>query len=92
MQDQGYLCWITEHWNAFAHIRQDLWGFCDVLCIRENEIVAVQCTSYSNISARVKKIANHENTPLVRKAGVRIVVQGWRKINNRWQCREVDLS
>ena len=92
MRKDGYLAWITEHWDSFSRKRRDLWTFCDVLCVRDSEVVAVQCTSYTNISARVKKIQECEYTPDVRKAGIRIVVQGWRKVNNRWQCKEVDLS
>ena len=92
MRKEGYLPWITEYYNFFDKKRHDLWTFCDVICVRDNEVLAVQCTSYDNISARVKKIRDCEYTPDVRKAGIRIVVQGWRKVNNRWQCKEVDLS
>lgn len=92
MRANGYICAITEHWNPFARIRQDLFGFIDVLCIRENEIVGVQTTSYSNISARVNKIADHENIGHVRKAGIRVLVHGWHKVGNRWTLREVDCS
>lgn len=92
MRKDGYLPWVTETWNSFARKRQDLWTFCDVLCVKDSEVLAVQCTSYDNISARVKKIGECEYTEQVRKANIRIVVQGWRKVNNRWQCKEVDLS
>jgi len=92
MRDLGYFCWITEHWNHFAKIRQDLWGFCDILCIQGKDIVAVQTTSYSNVSARVKKITEHENVTAVRKAGIRIFVHGWRKVDGHMKCRTVDLS
>lgn len=90
MRKEGYLPWVTEHFARGR--RHDMWTFCDVYCIKEGESVAVQCTSYSNISARVKKITECEFTERVRKANIRIVVQGWRKVNNRWQCKEVDLS
>jgi hypothetical protein len=92
MRDLGYLCAVTERWNPFARIRQDLWGFVDVLCLRDNEIVGVQATSGSNASARVAKIAEHENVGAVRKAGIRIEVHSWRKVKGRWDCRVVDCS
>jgi hypothetical protein len=93
MRNRGYKCAITEHWNPFAKIRQDLFGFIDVLCLGDNEVIGVQATSYSNISARVKKIAEHENVGLVRKANIRILVIGWHKgDDNRWKFREVDCS
>ena len=93
MREKGHLCWITEHWNSFARIRQDLFGFIDVLCLGENEIIGVQTTSYSNISARVKKIQEHENVAAVRKAGIKIVVHGWKKDKSgKWIVKEVDIS
>jgi hypothetical protein len=92
LREEGYLCQVVEHWNPFARIRQDLFGFIDVLALKENEVLGVQATSYSNVSARVNKIAEHENISAVRKAGIRVQVWGWRKVNNRWTVRIVDVS
>ena len=92
LKAQGYTVDITEHWNSFARIRQDLFGFIDILALREGETLAVQTTSYSNVSARVKKIAEHENVGIVRDANWRIEIHGWHKVGNRWQVRVVDLS
>ncbi len=77
LRKEGYTVAITEHWNNFARRRVDLWGFCDLLALRKGETLCVQCTSESNASARVKKIAEHENTPAVRDAGWSIWVMGW---------------
>jgi hypothetical protein len=91
MRDAGYLCQVVEHWNQFAHIRQDLYGFIDVLCVKGEDIVGVQATSGDNVAARVTKITEHENWPLVCNA-IRIVVHGWRKNSKgRWVLREVEL-
>ncbi len=92
LEDQGYLVAVVEKWNAHAKIRQDLFGFVDLIAIREGETLGVQTTSYSNVSARINKIAEHENVGMVRKAGWRIVVHGWHKVKNRWVVREVDIS
>jgi len=92
LRADGWLVEVTERWNPFARIRQDLYGFVDVLAVREGETLAVQATSYSNISARVNKIAEHNNIGMVRKAGWRVEVWGWRKVNNRWTVKVVDLS
>jgi hypothetical protein len=92
MRDRGYLCEVTERWNPFAKIRQDLYNFVDVLCIKEGETVAVQTTSYGNISARVKKISELDSSAIVKLAGWRIIVQGWRKDKaGKWVVREVEL-
>jgi hypothetical protein len=88
----GYTCAITEHWNSFAKIRQDLFGFIDILALADGRVIGVQTTSYSNLSSRVNKIMEHTNTPAVRKAGIQILVHGWRKIDGRWICKIVDLT
>ena len=93
MRKLGYTAAITEHWNGFAKIRQDLFGIVDVLCIGQGETVAVQCTSGANVASRVSKIADHANTPFIRKAGWKIVVHGWRKnAAGKWTLREIDCS
>ena len=54
----------------------------------------MQTTSYSNVSARIKKITDHENVGAVRKAGIGIVIHGWHmpKGKRKYEVREVDLS
>lgn len=93
MRDQGYLCEITEKWNVFAKIRQDLYGFVDILCVKDGKTVAVQTTSYSNMSARIKKIQGLESYPIVRSAGWEIVIHGWKKDKaGKWMVREVVME
>lgn len=92
MRERGYLCQVVEHWNPFARIRQDLFGFIDVLCIKEGEVVGVQTTSRSNISTRYNKIKDHENVWWVLDSGIRILIQGWEKNKSgRWEMREVEV-
>jgi len=93
LREEGWLVDVVEKWVPGARIRKDLYGFIDILCIRGNEMLAVQVTSGSNVSARVKKIAEHENVAAVRKAGMAIHVHGWRKNSKgRWVLRVVDCS
>ena len=92
LRAEGYTAEVVERWNPFAKCRQDLFKIVDVLAVGNGETVAVQCTSYSNISARVRKIADAEAVPDMRDAGWRILVQGWRKVMGKWVCREVDCS
>jgi hypothetical protein len=79
LRADGWTTAIVEHWNAHARVRQDLFGFIDILALRDGETLAVQATSGSNVAARVAKIAESETAPIVRKAGWRIEVWGWRK-------------
>ena len=93
LKDEGYLVAITEHWNPFARIRQDMFGFCDIMAIRDKEILFVQTTSATNANARIKKIANCEHVGIIRKAGIMIHVHGWHKNkSNRWECKVRDVS
>lgn len=93
LEKLGYRVAITERWNPHARIRQDLFGIIDLIGIREGETVGVQTTSGSNVSARVRKIADSEATPDIRAAGWRILVHGWTKgKNGRYTLREVDVS
>lgn len=92
MRDRGYMAAVTERWNPHARVRQDLFGIVDVLCLGEDDIVAVQTTSASNMSSRVRKIEDSEALPALRRVGIRVVVHGWRKgANGRWFVREIDI-
>jgi len=44
------------------------------------------------VSARVRKLTDSPALPILRKAGIRVLVHGWRKVRGRWQLREVELS
>lgn len=93
LRDAGYTCAIVEHWDHYARKRRDLFGMFDLLCIREGETLAVQTTSGSNVSARVKKLTESELLAPVRKAGWVVHVHGWRKgANGRYALRVEDLS
>ncbi len=92
LRDLGYHCEIVEKWNSFTKQRKDLWGWCDILAIRENEVLAVQVTS-TGVAERIKKIEDSPTVALVRKAGIRIEVHGWRKNSKgRYVIRVEDIS
>jgi len=92
LRADGYLVAITERWNAFAKIRQDMFGFIDLLAVKEGEILAVQTTSASNMSARAKKIADSENIGMIRKSGIKVHIHGWVKNGRKWECKVMDVS
>lgn len=78
LREKGYLCAIVEKWNPHARIRQDLWGWCDILAIKKDEVLAVQVTSTA-VAARIKKIQESETIHRVREANIRVEVHGWSK-------------
>lgn len=91
LRDQGYRAAVVEHWNPFAHVRQDLFGIIDVVAIGKGITIGVQCTSYGNGSARVKKIAEAEATPWLREANWQLEVHEWTK-GKRGPPRITDVS
>ena len=92
LREQGYHCEIVEKWNSFTKQRKDLWGWCDILAIRKDEVLAVQVTA-SAVADRIKKIQDSTTVALVRDAGIRIEVHGWRKNSKgRYDNRVEDIS
>lgn len=102
LRDNGYVAGVVEKWipskfHPAGGVRKDLLDFIDIMAFKEGEVLAVQSTSYSGVSSRVKKIESDDlaaNVAAVRKAGVKIHVHGWKKnaLRNRWELRVVDLS
>jgi hypothetical protein len=93
LRDDGWFCWITEHYNYFSKTRQDLWGFVDIIALKPGQRLAIQTTTASNMSARIKKIADHENVGKVRDADFMIHVHGWHQDDKKkWHCKVKDVS
>lgn len=93
LRKRGYRCQVVEQTIPKTFIKRDLFGLVDVLAIRENETLAVQVTSGSNVAARLTKIAESEAIGDIRKAGWAFHIHGWRKAaNGRWVLREIDVS
>lgn len=63
LREQGYLPAVVEKWNPHAHVRQDLFGFVDIVAVRRDETLAVQACSGAggDPARRVRKIAEHPN-------------------------------
>lgn len=98
MRDEGWTCAITERWNPHVKIRQDLFGFIDILCFKDEITLAVQTTSGDHVAERIDKI---RALPVARDwSGTifrQIRVHGWRKVGPRgkrkvWECREVPVE
>lgn len=84
---------VVEHWNAFTKRRNDLFGMFDILGVAPGQTIAVQTTSHTNVSARVKKIREHPNLIPVLESGWILEVHGWRKNKSgRWELsRRVEI-
>lgn len=79
-QSLGYTVAIVERWNPFAKVRQDLFGFGDLLCMKQGEpLLLVQTTSTGNMASRIKKIEGLEASKVWLSTGNKIEVWGWAK-------------
>lgn len=96
--------WIVEHWNSFAHIRQDLFGFVDVLALvrplgnTKHQTWAIQTTT-TGVAERIAKIRANPHYENCLNAGWRIFVWGWRKLKVKrggkavkWTLREIEIT
>lgn len=94
LRRRGYTAQVVERWNSFAKIRQDLFGFIDIVAIQEgqNGVLAVQATSTPNMSARLEKA---RGTPALRvwlASGNRFLVWGWAKRGARGERKLFQLK
>jgi len=79
LRADGYLAVVVEHWNHFASVRQDLFGFIDVLAIRGKRTLGVQATTAPNVAARLNKAMALPELRTWLEAGNAFEVWGWRK-------------
>jgi hypothetical protein len=108
LREQGRICASTEKWNPFGGpmingkrigIRQDLFGFIDVLCLDPQQgFVAVQSTGPSGMSLHRKSILENPNAYEWLKIGGKIEIYSWRKllVNRQgklktWQPKIVEI-
>lgn len=92
MRDQGYMVATVEYYNAFTKRKHDLFGCIDLLAIGNGETIAIQVTSKSNMSARIKKIEENDALPEMLRSKWRILVHGWWKNkSNRYEVKEFEF-
>ncbi len=87
----------VEHWVSFGGkggIRKDLFGFADFVAVRDGFVLLVQATSWSNVSARVKKIRELPAHSVWLWSRHRFIeVWGWRKSKSgRWEKKVVNVT
>jgi len=92
LREQGYLVATVEHYNSFTRRKHDLFGCIDLLAIGNGETLAIQVTSRSNMSARIKKIQDNLALPEMLRSKWRIIVHGWDKgTNGRYRLKEFEF-
>jgi len=76
--------------RQMVDIAVDLWNVFDLIAVLpfDNFVVFVQVTTSSNHADRRKKILASAEAKLCVSAGCRVLVQSWRKKDNRWQVND----
>lgn len=87
--------------------RTDLHGFGDLVAMKGPEYILLQVTSWAEVPRRVRKIVDGEatigkgqwevNLRVVARyfltvPGHRVIVEGWRKRNGRWERRKHEIT
>ena len=94
LRRRGYTVAIGEKWNPHARIRQDLFGFGDLIaCGNRLPPALVQCTTGANHAKRKEKILSIEASKAWCESGGAILLMSWAKRGERgrrklWACRE----
>jgi len=91
LEADGWYCEKVEHWNAFARIRQDLFGFVDLLCLRKGQVMGVQVTTRDKTSVRYQKIISSPLLSTVLDSGIVIHIHGWGKLKKGWDCKVIQI-
>lgn len=91
MKKNGYVIDKAESYNAYSRRKKDLFGFIDYVAIHpeKKELLAIQTTSKSNLSTRVKKAEGLDAYWHWLATGNKVVFHGWYKENNRWKLKEL---
>jgi hypothetical protein len=81
LRRHGYIAAVVEHWNPWAKIRQDLYGFMDVLAVKAGEtgVLGVQCTTSSNALSRLRKAKESPVLAVWLASSNQFEVWGWAK-------------
>jgi hypothetical protein len=98
LRKDGWTAAIVEKWNPHAFIRQDLYGFIDIVAIRESGgILGIQACAGASHATRRTKILAEPRAKLWLQAGGLIDICSWSKKGARgkrklWDARVEHLT
>lgn len=96
LRNEGWTAQIVERWNPHARVRQDLFGFVDIIAFaRDKRPLLVQTTTASNLAARVAKIRSIEAAAEALRSGFDVQVHGWRaptKTRRTWLVNVLNMT
>jgi len=97
IKEYGWLYWITEKWNHYTKRREDLYNFCDILCLEGKRTIAIQACG-SDYQAHVIKIMENEYVIPWLEAGNELQVWSFRQYLKKrggkakeWRVNKTDV-
>lgn len=85
LRDLGWHAQVVERWNPHAFIRQDLYGWIDIIAVHPTfGILGVQTTTGDHLAHRIQKASGNAALVAWVVAGGKLCAHGWRKLKNRW--------
>ena len=93
LKKEGYTAQVVESWVPVAHVRRDLFGIIDILAIKPGVfgVLGIQCTSFSNMGARLKKAGVNKHLLTWYKTGNNFEVWGSHKVDGKWVIEKKEL-
>lgn len=94
LRSQGYTCQVVEKRIPHCFITKDLFGFIDILAMKEGAmgLIGIQTTSTPNVNARIKKIQLEPLSKMFISTGNRVVIHGWAKRGPRGKRKVYELK
>jgi hypothetical protein len=94
LRTSGYLAAVVEKWNAHVGIRQDLFGFADILAVHptRREFLLVQTTTLDHVAHRLAKSKGRPELAAWLRAGGLFQVHGWKRRGVKWEVKIVAVA
>lgn len=88
LRKRDILAGVTEKWNPHAHIRQDLWGFVDIIAVEpDGDTVGIQTTVMTGRNAHLAKMRKgstlNNAIRFLQGKNTRIELWLWRKLKEK---------
>jgi hypothetical protein len=97
LRQENWTVAVVERWNSFVGVRQDLFGFVDIIAVSPKGTMAVQvCAGQGDVAKHLDKIMAEPRAVACAAAGWKIVLHAWRLLGARgkrklWECAEIEV-
>ena len=94
LRRNGWCAAVVEKWLPQANLRQDVWGFGDVLAAHPGDrvVMLVQVTTIDHVAHRLTKARSKPELAAWLRAGGVFEIHGWVCRGGRWQVKRVAVQ